>query len=121
MEQESVEIFKPSVLGRVYSDLSKAHLIGKWLSPLETKKADRIIKAYDFTNWNSQIKPFEFDLLFQVGIVLETLGYRERAAEMILFAYNKGYSDNFVIEALNGKKVNKKALISALEGLGLQH
>ena len=66
MEQESVEIFKPSVLGRVYSDLSKAHLIGKWLSPLETKKADRIIKAYDFTNWNSQIQPFELDMLFQV-------------------------------------------------------
>ncbi|KAG4099679.1 hypothetical protein H8356DRAFT_1423309 [Neocallimastix lanati (nom. inval.)] len=47
MEKEFVEIFNSSVLGRVYSDLSKAHLTGKWHSPLEKEKADRIIKAAD--------------------------------------------------------------------------
>ena len=36
------------MLGRVHSDLSKTHLMEKWLSPLETEKADRIIKGYDF-------------------------------------------------------------------------
>jgi len=50
MEKEFVEIFNSSVLGRVYSDLSKAHLTGKWHSPLEKEKADCIIKGYDLNN-----------------------------------------------------------------------
>lgn len=120
MEQESVgNIFKPSVLGCVYNDLSKAHLTGKWLSPSETEKADRIIKGYDFSSWNSQIKPFELDMLFQVGIVLESLGYRELAADMILFAHINGYDDNFVMESLKGKIIDKNAIIQVLKNLGL--
>ncbi len=98
MEQESTrEVFKPSVLGRVYNDLSKAHLTGKWLSPPETEKASRIVKSYDLSSWNDQIKPFELDMLFQVGIVLESLGYQNLAVDMILFAHINGYDDNFVM------------------------
>lgn len=120
MEQDSVEkMFKPSVLGQVYSDLSKAHLTGKWLSSSETKKADHIIKDYDLSNWNSEIKSFELDMLFQVGIILESLGYRELAADMILFAHTNGYDDNFVMESLQGKMVNKKAIIEVLKNLKL--
>jgi hypothetical protein len=114
----SHNLLAPSVLGRIYRDLSNEHLVGKWLSPPETKKVKRIINRYDL-NSLSEVKPFELDMLFQVGIALELAGYRDLAADMILFAHQNGYSDNFVIESLKGGIINKERIVGVLENLSL--
>jgi hypothetical protein len=115
----SHNLLAPSMLGRVYRDLSNEHLVGRWLSPPETKKVKRIINRYDLNSLFKVVRPFELDMLFQVGIALELAGYRDIAADMILFAHQNGYSDNFVIESLKGEIINKERIVRVLEDLNL--
>jgi len=86
MNQNSLDtLFKPSVIGKVYNDLSEAFLIGKYLLSFELEKTNNIVKSYDFEGWNTQIKPYEISSLFYVACVLESLGYQKLAADMIQF------------------------------------
>lgn len=118
MEQYPLSVFEPSELGRVYNELSKSHLVNRWLDSSEMKKAAAIIKKYDLAMWDKQIKTFEFDDLFPIAILLCSLGGRDMATEMIYFAYEKGYRNNFVINRINGT-VNKKTIAEALNNLKL--
>lgn len=118
MERKSVEVFKPSVLGRMYNELSKTYLVNRWLDSSEMKKADTIIRKYNLATWKEQIKTFELDELFPIAILLECLGNRDMAVEMIYFAYEKGYKNNFVIDMIN-EAVNKKTIAEALSSLKL--
>jgi len=101
-------LFQPSVIGKLYEDLSKEHLIGRWLYPFEIEKAEIIVKDYDFSKWTTQIKPFEISILFYIGFIMGLTGYIELAADMIFFSYENRHANNFVIKPLKKRKKKKK-------------
>lgn len=95
--QHERSVLSPSVVGETYTELLKAHLICRILSPSDVKKAKKIVDISRLDHWTQQVKPFELDLLFQLGVVLDEIGYRSLAADMILFSYANGNKNNFVI------------------------
>lgn len=108
---------EPSVISKVYMKLADKNLVGRLLSNPELKKVRKEIDIKQLKNWKQQVKPFEVMLLFQLGIALEEAGYRKLASDMILYAYEKGNTNNFVIETIQGK-VDSQSIEKALEQLG---
>ena len=110
-------LFEPSVIGNLYKDFSQNHLIGKWLSPPEISAAFLIMKKYNLNDWKIHIKSFEYDMLFYISMIINSLGDRELAADMIQFAYINGYGNNFIIQSLIDKKIDKNAIIQQLNNI----
>ena len=117
MEKNNEGLFETSVIGNLYKDFSQNHLIGKWLSPSEISAAFLIMKKYNLNDWKIHIKSFEYDMLFYISMIINSLGDRELAAEMIQFAYINGYGNNFIIQSLKDKTIDKNAIIQQLNNI----
>lgn len=117
--QDRCGVLSPSIVGEVYAKLSREHLVGRMLASSDIKKAKKMIDVNQLEHWTQQIKPFELDLLFQLGIVLDEIGHRDLAADMILFSYANGNKNNFVIESIGDEVVTKERIMKVLDDMGL--
>ena len=117
--QDRCGVLTPSIVGEVYAKLSRAHLVGRMLSTPDIKKAKKMVDINQLEHWTQQIKPFELDLLFQLGIVLDEIGHRDLAADMILFSYANGNKNNFVIESIGDEVVTKERIMKVLGDMNL--
>lgn len=115
---DSHSVLSPSIVGEVYTKLSNANLVGRILADQDIQKAKKMVNIEQLKHWDTKIKPFEVDLLFQLGFVLYEIGNVDLAADMILY-YSKGNKNNFVIETTGNKTVDKERIMKVLEAIDL--